>query len=301
MAQRKKLQKHSEQRLGLHRRQLFHWIGSDIESDRKLSAQERAEKYVGYLEFSLAKGLWLKPPREKDTLGAQCEFQVVSPICCFTETTLDEIEFHNREYGRLGLGFPKRFILSNGGKPVNYVNDVNSDPSFKSWDLLRRRLADDRLLEIFSQREVQELQREFAYLTQFLKRIKIAYANKGKPAKPKIDSSQAIAPVSKSTEKPVSFKRNYGGILHYLEEREWRIVVKENSNRIRSKALVKNTADKGPVWFLPYVPARDLFTIVFPDNRTLAMAMANSKIRRRVHSQNQPPVTVLSLEDLGTF
>jgi hypothetical protein len=301
MAQRKNLQKHSEQRLGLHRRQLFHWIGSDIENDRKLSAQKRADRYVNYLEFSLAKGLWLKPPREKDTLGAQCEFQVVSPICCFTETTLNEIEFHNRKYGRLGLGFPKRFVLSNGGKPVNYVNDVNSDPSFKSWDLLRRRLRDDRLLKIFSHREVEELQREFDYLTQFLKRIKIPYANKGKPAKPKTDSTQDTAPVSKNTEKTVSFKRHYGGILHYLEEREWRIVVKEDSNRIRFKSLVKNTGETGPAWFLPYIPARDLFTIVFPDNRTLSMAMSNSKIRSLVHSQNQPPVTVLSLEDLGTF
>jgi len=101
--------------------------------------------------------------------------------------------------------------------------------------------------------------------------------------------------------KPVSFKRNYGGILHFLEEREWRIVVQETANKAVRKSFVKNGGNSGPPWYLPYAPAKDLFTIVFPDNRTLAKALDNTRIRKLVHAPKMPPVTLLSLEDLGTF
>jgi hypothetical protein len=301
MAQRKKLQKFSEQRLGLHRRQLFHWIGSNIEKDRKLSADQRTEKYIEYLELSLERGLWVKPPRVLDTLGRNQEFHVHSPICCFTETTLDEIEFHNREYGRLGLGFPKRFVLTNGGKPVNYINDVTSDPSYKAWNLLRRRLADHRLEQVYSERQLRELRAEFDYLSQFLKRIKYPYLNKSKSEKSSSEPTKKKISKLSTGKKQETYKRNYGGILHYLEEREWRIVIKPTTSVYCSKAFVRNTEATGPEWYLPYQPAKDLFTIVFPDNRTLAKALSNAKIRDRVYSLNLPPVTLLSLEDLGTF
>ena len=127
-----------EGRLRLHRRQLFHWIGGNLESDRKMNADQKASAYIEYLRGSLDKGLWIKPPREKDELGKDGEFRINSPICCFTETTLSEIEFHNRTYGKLGLGFPKRFVMTHGGRPVNYINDITRDPTFSAWDSLRR-------------------------------------------------------------------------------------------------------------------------------------------------------------------
>jgi hypothetical protein len=126
-----------EGRLRLHRRQLFHWIGGNLESDRKMNADQKASAYIEYLRGSLDKGLWIKPPREKDELGKDGEFRINSPICCFTETTLSEIEFHNRTYGKLGLGFPKRFVMTHGGRPVNYINAQTPPPDIViCFDLL---------------------------------------------------------------------------------------------------------------------------------------------------------------------
>jgi hypothetical protein len=220
MSQRKTLRKFSEQRLGLHRRQLFHWIGSDLEKDRKLSAKARAEKYLEYLWDSLRDGLWLKLPRLEENLGGNGDFKLKLPICCFTETTLDEVEFHNREYGRLGLGFPKRFVLSHGGKPVNYVNDVKADLNFQAWLSLKQKLHDERFKEVFSESERTSMLEEFEYLCHFLKCLKEPYFSRGKPAKPKVGRIKSESDSVSKRKKSENFKRNYGGILKYLEERE---------------------------------------------------------------------------------
>src|SRR5690349_5406552 len=106
----------------IHRQQLFHWIGSHIDSRRagqrgKLDDAARTE-YVSCLRGALKHGLWVKTPRDPDFLGKGDLIKVTRPIACFTEWTLGQSLPHTTRYGRLGLGFPKRFVLSRGGQPL---------------------------------------------------------------------------------------------------------------------------------------------------------------------------------------
>lgn len=294
--------KAKEPGLRLHRRQLFHWIGSDLERDRKLNAEQRAQKYVQYLRGSLQQGLWLKLPRKPETFGPRDEFRLQSPICCFTETMLDEIEFHNREYGRLGLGFPKRFVLAQGGRPVNYINGVGADPSFQAWELLRRKVSDPRVSLVMSPREWAELKAEFAYLSAFLKMMKPT--PKRKPTRKKVVAEASADAAAVKGKRPIPIKRHYGQILEYIEEREWRIVVKQRNQFTFPRSVIPNgsrEANASPPFLLPYRAAHDLFTVVLPDARTKQAALQDNVVRSLLFPADGPPVTILALDDLSTF
>ncbi|MCX6036525.1 MAG: hypothetical protein NTW99_01270, partial [Chloroflexi bacterium] len=56
-----------------------------------------------------------------------------------------------------------------------------------------------------------------------------------------------------------------------------------------------------PEFFLPFEPGRELFTVVLPDNHTVNMALNDSFIRKKLYPADAPHVTVLSLQDIGTF
>lgn len=126
--------------LRCHRRQLFHWPGRVLDQNVGKSAADRAEQYYQRLKNSLADGLLLKQPETPDDLGQNSEFQVTRPICCFTETSVSEIAEHTLVYGRLGLGFPRRLVLTNGGAPVQYCSEICSHPLFAAWLQLRKLL-----------------------------------------------------------------------------------------------------------------------------------------------------------------
>lgn len=88
--------------------------------------------------------------------------------------------------------------------------------------------------------------------------------------------------------------------MPFLEEREWRII--EPVVRGGRPALpLKEGLENRPKLFLPYEPGRDLFTVVLPDNETVALALENSAVRRAVAQPGSPHITVLSLEDIGTM
>lgn len=290
--------------LGLHRRQLFHWIGSDLENNPNLSAAARAKTYVDYLRGSLRNGLWVRLPRIKETFGPKQEFKLELPICCFTETTLDEIEFHNRSYGRLGLGFPKRFVLAQGGKPINYINAVTRDPSFKAWVRLGNLLSNERLKHTLPAKEWNELKTEFVYLSSFLKMMKPVRKPAQETAKRQTRESGEQSKPREGRERVPSVNRHYGNILQFIEEREWRIVHNPQCRGQHPRDIRANNAagiGNDPPWYLPYRPAHDLFTVVLPDARTKYEALQDDEIRGYLWPKNGPPVTILSLDDLSTF
>ena len=282
----------------IHQRQLFHWIGSHIETNLELNPEARRTEYVKCLRNSLdeAKGLWLNRPRDEDILLDGTQFRVTEPICCFTETSLEEVHDHANRYGKLGLGFPKRFVLNNGGRPVNYILDQQNDPTMQAWHRLAGCLLDDTYLETLKPKEREQVQRDFIFVSQFLKRIKQPRKILSTKGKKKI-ASKKKAPSKATNQK----KRSFGGPLHYLEEREWRFVVQNSGKKIVPKGAIQNKKVGEPEWFLPYKAGDDLFTIVFPDNQTMALALRDTKINQAIFRQDRPHVTLLTLEDVGTF
>ena len=122
----------------LHRRQLFHWFGEHIDKNKSKSVDEKTADYIDCIVNSLERGLWLKKPRDHDFLGRNQEFEITQPICCFTETSVLDVADHAKKYGRLGVGFPKKFVLRNGGMPVHYASESASHPLFKSWKRMQQ-------------------------------------------------------------------------------------------------------------------------------------------------------------------
>jgi hypothetical protein len=284
----------------LHRRQLFHWIGGHIDSNRSLSAEQRTEMYVECLSTSLRSGLWLKTPRVPDFLGKKREFEISLPICCFTETSVTEIGQHTLEYGRLGLGFPKRFVLQHSGMPVHYASEFSNHAVFASWCKIKRFIESTEFAVGLDSSRIDEIRKEFIFMSHFLKRMNKLPEQKSIKKKTQGNIEKAVQSVSKSRSQPVP-KKYYGETLPYLEEREWRIVAKERGTDVLPKKLIKNPLDCTPDYYLPYQAGKDLFTVVLPDERTYAAVIQDRSLRKVLFGPGGPPVTLLCLKDIGTF
>ena len=281
----------------IHRQQLFHWIGShlDEQSDRGRLTDGLREQYVACLETALDKGLWVKTPRDPDFLGQGDLIKVQRPICCFTEWTLGHSLPHTTRYGRLGLGFPKKFVLARGGQPVTYVRDSSRQDPYTAALLALARAFTDADLEQALGRRLESLRKHFDYLTHFNKKIKKGVKRAAIP-RPVGKAVAAAKPGAKK--EPDVCARSFGGTLHYLEEREWRIVYDESL----AKFFQENKETRGPPpYYLPFEAGRELFTVVLPDNRTVNVAMQQKRIREHLFRKEAPHVTLLSLQDIGTF
>ena len=121
------------------------------------------------------------------------------------------------------------------------------------------------------------------------------------PSRPRSPSTPAEITGTKqaAAKKTVDpFKRLYGSPLHYLEEREWRVIFHSATAKYFTPGP---QGDERPDHFLKFVTGRDLFTLVLPDNRTVHMALSDEEIKSKLYPEDAPHVTVLSLEDVGTF
>jgi hypothetical protein len=95
-----------------------------------------------------------------------------------------------------------------------------------------------------------------------------------------------------------AFVRKFGRFLHYLEEREWRIVYDLSLEKYFESGP---GAPNGPEYYLQFEPGAELFTVVLPDNQTVNLAMQDPFIRKNLFPKDAPHVTLLSLQDIGTF
>ena len=86
-----------------------------------------------------------------------------------------------------------------------------------------------------------------------------------------------------------------------MEEREWRIVLRENNNRPLPRKAVRNLLGNQPDWFLPDTPCVDLFTVVVPDHRTLDLVPGCSGLMQKLRSPTRSPVMGLASPDTGTL
>ncbi|MDR3405053.1 MAG: abortive infection system antitoxin AbiGi family protein [Chthoniobacter sp.] len=284
----------------IHRRQLFHWVGRHIEI-RAASGDftdPLRKEYVDCLRNALKNGLWVKTPHDPDRLGddsKDAHFQVNRPITCFTEWLVGESLPHTTRYGRLGLGFPRNFVFKRGGHPVVYVKGLRlGDQYTKNLLNLRELLEDERLPGILGAKELADHKARLDYITHFAK-----WSRKPSAAKPRSrDSTRQIAKAGLIKAAERNFKRKFGQRQDLLEEREWRIVYHSSFR----KYFVRNAERAaGPAYYIPFEPGEELFTVVLPDNRTVNMVMNDRSFVRQLYRADAPHVTVLSLEDIGTF
>ena len=286
----------------VHRQQLFHWIGSHIEERTKNGklTDDLREEYVACLEGAFTHGIWVKCPRDPDQIKDGKHIKVSRPIACFTEWSLDQSVPHTTRYGRLGLGFPKQFVLSRGAQPLIYVrNQVTRNPYTASLLELAKYFAGLRKSSDLTEAELRELREHFDYIAHFAKVIK-------KPRKvvsaTRPSGKKAPAIKTKTTSLFIDgFRRSFGSTLHFLEEREWRIVYDKTLDNHFKKSIAPNT----PFYFLPFKSGKELFTVAMPDNRTINIALSDKRFKSRLLDKffpmDCPHVTLVSLEDIGTF
>ena len=242
----------------IHKRQLFHWIGRHIEDPhRGLTAAEKVTEYVECLRTSLSGGLWMTEMDEALKVGARSH-ALKRRMVCFTENRLSECKYHSTRYGRLGLGFPKRYVLDTGGKPVSYVQHNKKDLYTAS---LLAALANSS----------GDATHQLDFILHFVKPLGL----RRDPTTPKGDRQEKG---SRCRQVPAGapdarlVRRQFGPRMAYQSESEWRIV--EHPELLQRTCEGNLRIKSGPERSLvPYRVGHDLMTIVFPDRATQQAAL----------------------------
>jgi len=297
----------------IHRQQLFYWMGRSIDDKnrkRKLLSDGLVDAVLTHLQGSLEHGLWVKRPRFPEKLELRGKSFVPDlPIACFTEWSLGDSLPHTIEYGRIGLGFPKRWVIERGGQSVTYFSHNSKGNFLPSVFRLLASQGSANANGIWSPKLGATAFEELRYLLHFTKILRL------KAPKPQRRTAKRPLPPSKVRFKRKTphaaaevqmFRRKFGTPLQFAEEREWRIVRHPNN-----KHFVPGPRNRLPDFYLPYVPGDDLFTLVLPDNKVVSRVLQCDWFTERLftpwkhypelNGRRVPPVTVLSHSDIGTF
>jgi len=294
----------------IHRQQLFYWMGRSIDQQngrRKLLNEALVQAVLRQLKGSLEHGLWVKKPRfpERFELRQQA-FALDLPIACFTEWSLGESLPHTMEYGRIGLGFPKRWVIEQGGQSVTYFRHNEKGSFLRAVFRLLSAQALPGANGAWVARSDRNALAELRYLLHFAKMIRLKTP---KPARPVKALPPRPGPKLKRRPTPAAqeaqrFKRKFGMPMQFVEEREWRIV-----HHPANKRFIKGPGL--PEYYLPYLPGEELFTLVLPDNKVVSQVLQTDWFTERLFTpwkhyaelkgRRVPPVTVLSHSDIGTF
>ena len=107
----------------IHSKFVVHWTGHDFHPQTSQISRSIREQYVERLRDDCLNGLFMKPGEE--TIHGRLTTSIKATISriCFSEVRLSQAEDHARQYGRLGIGFHRDFILERMGNPVLYVQN----------------------------------------------------------------------------------------------------------------------------------------------------------------------------------
>jgi len=281
----------------------------DKNGKRKVLRDDLVKEVLTQLRGSLERGLWVKSPRfpEKFELRGQ-PFALNLPIACFTEWSLGESLPHTAEYGRIGFGFPKRWVMDHGGQSVTYFRHNEKGAFLQSAFKLLDALGNGDDQGIWTAKPGTSGFDEVCFLLHFAKMVRLQrQAPERKPVAPAPKPPPKVKvkfKLSKAFIEAQTFKRKFGLPMEFVEEREWRIVY-----HAANKGL--NKGPGVPDYYLPYLPGEEMFTLVLPDNKVVSHVLQNDwfterlftpwKVYKELKGRRVPPVTVLSHSDIGTF
>ncbi len=129
--------------MNIHSRFLIHWTGRDISTNapRELKRVEM-EGFVERLRNILRNGLRMIEDEEKIYGMRERWIKIKIPRVCFTEVKLSQTQKHAAEYGLLGVGLSRKFIMSRYGNPVFYVQNGGCGAIVENFDVIRGYLSD---------------------------------------------------------------------------------------------------------------------------------------------------------------
>jgi Putative abortive phage resistance protein AbiGi, antitoxin len=262
--------------LQIHRRLLFHWTKPPGKIFVPNTLKER-ELFVDHLLGLLVKGLRVSTPKISDhEYIVKGEIEAERPMICFTESIVGEAGPHARRYGSMGLGFTRKFVMAQRGRPVIYL-DKNSD-------------------DLFTKSVIQVLQAALkgsdAVLRAHAKLISgwLKSYNMPRVAPQERGISVGVSRKQVSREEDDVLRLKFGGLRSNLEDREWRIVY-------QASASEKIEEDGRRI---PFV-AGELALLVLPDHQTLSIALRRKEILDRLHPHGKPAVCAISREMLPSI
>jgi hypothetical protein len=252
----------------LHRQLLFHWTGKQKEAAIKPRTRQDRLNYLDLLGKILDNGLRYSRPSQDHTEWIEKGLvEAKHPMLCFSEWGVSESSAHSGRYGFMGLGFTRRFIMKQGGRPVVYVDNSKSDPfRIAMLGLIRAAKASTHLdAKVLEQVEI---------VSSYFK----AYHFKRTPERPEAPGEPKKSRVANNSRTPAEDRHlriDFGGLLANLEDREWRV-------------LAKNSDPEKEI-FMGFSPG-DLAMIVFPDHQTLSLAMRSSEIMKVILRDRYGPL-----------
>lgn len=233
----------------IHMRQLFHWIGTHIKEPA--DGDVGARRYLQALKESVESGLWFSTSHQESATICNLPNRKTMPMICFTDNKISECGYHASKYGKLALGFPKKFVIKHAGIPVNYV-----DNKFKGNHYLEAIAAIDNFLQ---NQNDSEIAKHWQLITNYIKPLSDAPSKPITPRASEIGKSSGIQRMRLA-------HRNFGGKqLKYYVENEWRIVL---CDKLRKNKDVYLAVDK---YKLKYTLEEDLFTLILPSRRVYEM------------------------------
>jgi len=127
----------------IHSRFLVHWTGGDFHPAYAPITGAIRTLYAERLKDDCRNGLLMNKGRERihGRNGAWIE-AIISRVC-FTEIRLSQARRHANQYGRLGIGFDRDWVVQRFGNPVLYVQNADTGVVVETLDLVRGYLADD--------------------------------------------------------------------------------------------------------------------------------------------------------------
>ncbi len=96
----------------------------------------------------------------EDIMGRVEGISVWISRVCFTEIRLSQVQCHAKKYGKLGIGFDRKFVLDRMGNPVFYVQDADTGLIISSLN---------HLLGLVQRTNDAKLENELEFVFGFLK------------------------------------------------------------------------------------------------------------------------------------
>lgn len=252
----------------VHRRQLFHWIGSHIK--KSPTSEDGAREYISALKESINNGLWFTVSNQENEKLWHVEFTERFPMICFTDNKLSDCQYHAQNYGKLALGFPKRFVMKKFGMPVNYViNKKTKNPYLLSLGKIGKfieKCKDEAILK---------------HWKLVSNHIKPMYKIKTKSQESSNGNNRNRKSTQSTKKRWPRRHRNFGWVLDFYVEHEWRIVL---SKKLKKEEGVYIHDEK---YKLKYDIEQDLYTIVFPSRIMFEiMRVEETELAERIQSSS---------------
>lgn len=151
---------------------LVHWTGKDINRYYDTLTDSQREEYVVRLRDTLlpsgpnaddsekTNGLWMTRREEviyeKPGVNQRLATTLDFASTCFTEVKLSLTRRHTEQYGCLGFGFSRSFVLDRNGLPVFYI-DRYSEEGGVVQQFIRQLIAIDALYNVLTEEGLENV------------------------------------------------------------------------------------------------------------------------------------------------